>query len=94
MMTNPESFGAPLAVKDALEIVTEWLSRPNVGLVQPTRRHFELVGELARTGKARGPLLRDAHVAALAVEHGATLCTSDRDFARFRGLRPEDPIAD
>ena len=72
--------------------MTSWLSRPNVGLVQPTRRHLEVLGEMARAGKARGPLLTDAHLAALAVEHGATLCTSDRDFTRFPGLRLEDPL--
>ena len=55
------------------------------------RRHFEIVSELARKGKARGTLRMDAHVAALAIEHGATLCSSDRDFARFPCLRLEDP---
>lgn len=92
VMTNPTVFDEPLAIDEALEIVAEWLSRPNVGMVQPTRRHLEVLGRLARSGKARGPLLMDAHLAALAIEHGATLCTTDRDFARFRGLRLEDPL--
>lgn len=94
VMTNPGVFGEPLTVDDALEVVLDWLSRPNVGLVQPTGKHLALVGELARSGKARGPLVMDAHLAALALEHGARLCTSDRDFARFRGLRIEDPLGD
>ncbi|MCI0634365.1 MAG: type II toxin-antitoxin system VapC family toxin [Actinobacteria bacterium] len=91
--TNPSVFKQPLTVADAFEEVSAWLERPNVGMVQPTRRHFELLADLARTGKARGTLLMDAHLAALAIEHGATLCTTDRDFARFKGLRLEDPIA-
>jgi len=92
VMTNPGIFGAPVTVADAIEIVTEWLSRPNVGIVQPTGRHFEVLKDVARSGKARGPLLMDAHIAALSLEHGATLCTTDRDFARFKGVRIEDPI--
>jgi toxin-antitoxin system PIN domain toxin len=90
--TNPTVFERPMTVDDATGVISRWLTRPNVGIVQPTRRHFELVAELARSGKARGPLLMDAHLAALSIEHGATLFTSDRDFARFRGLRLEDPI--
>jgi uncharacterized protein len=92
VMTNPGLFGEPMSVAQGAEIVSEWLARPNVGLAQPTRRHFELVAELARTGRVRGSMLMDAHLAALALEHGATLCTTDRDLARFKGLRLEDPI--
>lgn len=91
--TDARVFERPLTADEAMGIVSGWLARPNVGIVQPTRRHFEVIGELARAGKARGPLLMDAHVAALAIEHGATLCTSDRDFTRFPGLRIEDPLA-
>ena len=90
--THPSIFRRPMTVPAAFEIVFGWLDRPNVGIVHPTRRHFELVAELARTGKVRGADLMDAHIAALAIEHGATLCTSDRGFARFKGLRSEDPI--
>jgi len=92
VMTNPGLFDAPMSVAQAVEIVTEWLSLPNVGVAQPTRRHFEHVVQLARSGKVWGPMLMDAHLAALAIEHGATLCTTDRDFARFKGLRTEDPL--
>jgi hypothetical protein len=92
--TSPAVFERPLTVTDATEIVSAWLERPNVGIVRPTRRHWDLLAELARTGRARGPLLMDAHLAALALEHGATLCTTDRDFTRFQGLRIEDPLGD
>jgi uncharacterized protein len=92
IMTNQAVFDPPLTVLEATEIVDAWLSRPNVGVVHPTRRHLELIAELARAGKVRGPALTDAHLAALAIEHGATLCSTDRDFARFKGLRLEDPV--
>lgn len=92
--TSASVFRQPLTVDGAFDIVAGWLERPNVGIVQPTRRHFEVLAGLARSGKARGTMLMDAHLAALAIEHGATLCTTDRDFARFRGLRLEDPIGD
>lgn len=91
--TDARAFREPMTSIEASEIVTRWLARPNVGIAQPTRRHFEVMGDLARSGKAKGPLLMDAHIAALAIEHGATLATSDRDFARFPGLRVEDPLA-
>jgi hypothetical protein len=91
--TDPRVFELPLTAAESVDVVTAWLSRPNVGVVEPTRRHFGLLAELAAAGKARGPLLMDAHLAALAIEHGATLCTSDRDFLRFPGLRVEDPLS-
>lgn len=91
--TSPMVFARPMTVEQAIEIVVEWLARPNVGILQPTRRHFEVLGDLARRGKARGSALTDAHAAALALEHGATLFSSDRDFARFPGVRVEDPLA-
>jgi toxin-antitoxin system PIN domain toxin len=93
IMTNPALFDPPISVAEAVEIVSEWLSRPNVGVVQPTSRHLGLVADLARSGKARGPMLTDVHLACLAIEHGATLCSSDRGFARFPGLRVEDPLS-
>jgi hypothetical protein len=93
VMTDPRLFDAPMPVPEATRIVTEWLSLPNVGMAQPTSGHVDMVADLARTGKVRGAALMDAHVAALALEHGATLVTSDRGFARFPGLRVEDPVA-
>ncbi len=77
--TSPAASHLPMTVEEATEAVAGWLDRPNVGIVQPTRRHLGVMRELARIGRARGPLLMDAHLAALAIEHGATLCTTDRD---------------
>lgn len=90
--TAPTVFARPLAVGDAVAIIQEWLALPTVSVVEPTRRHWAVLAEMAQAGQARGALVMDAHLAALAREHGAVLCTTDRDFARFDGLRWHDPL--
>jgi len=91
--TNPAAFRVPLEAAEALGIVGGWLERPGVELGLPTERHWEVLLRVAKEGQARGPLVMDAHLATLAMEHGATLCTTDRDFARFEGLRFTNPLA-
>jgi len=90
--TNPGVFERPLTASRAIGIVRSWLARPNVAIANPTDRHWEVLEATAAAGQARGPLLMDAHVAALAGEHGATLATTDRDFARFPRLKTTDPL--
>lgn len=87
--TNPRAFVAPLAIDEARAIVSEWLGRPQVTVLSPGERHWAILDELVGATQARANLVTDAHVAALAIEHGATLCTTDRDFALFEphGLR-------
>ena len=63
-----------------------------VAFCWPTERHWALLSGLLTSGQASGPLVSDAHLAALAIEHGATLVTNDRDFARFPGLDVEYPL--
>lgn len=92
VITNPRVFTRPLSQADAVQVVETWLGRDNVAICEPTQRHWPLLAQLAMDGQARGPLLMDAHVAALALEHGATLATTDRDFSRFTGLRWFDPL--
>ena len=92
--THPSVFLRPLAARDAVAIVAEWLQRPRVELADPTNGHWGILGPLAEGGQARGPLMTDAHLAALTMEHGGVLCTTDRDFARFEGLRFMNPLAD
>jgi toxin-antitoxin system PIN domain toxin len=92
--TSRAVFRRPFRPEEAIGIVAAWLELPAVGLAEPTPRHWSLLETLARSGQARGPLLMDAHLAALAIEHGATLCTTDRDFARFPKLRIRNPLAD
>ncbi|MBM4269125.1 MAG: type II toxin-antitoxin system VapC family toxin [Deltaproteobacteria bacterium] len=90
--TNPRAFPHPLTLTEGIEIVAEWLDLPPVRIVEPTERHWEVLASLLASAKAKGPLVSDAHLAALAIEHGALLCSSDADFARFAGLRLHDPL--
>ena len=89
--TNPAVFHRPLRPSQAIAIVTGWLSRPSVGIATPSERHWRIFDDLATKGQARGPMLMDAHIAALTLEHGASLATTDRDFARFPSVRLIDP---
>jgi toxin-antitoxin system PIN domain toxin len=91
--TNARAFAHPFTAAEAAAIVTEWLGRPQVVVLTPGERHWEIFSHLLTTGQATGPLVMDAHLAALAVEHGCTLATTDRDFARFPGLRTLNPLA-
>jgi len=91
--TNPRAFVSPFSVKEAIEIVNEWLGNDALTILMPAGRHWEIYRNLLEEGQASGPLVMDAHLAALAIEHGATLCTTDRDFSRFSGLRTYNPIS-
>lgn len=91
--TNPRAFAAPMSLEYATGIVSEWLARPVVRVVAPTPRHWVILERLIVEGQARGPMVSDAHLAALAIEHGAILHTTDRDFSRFDDLRYVNPIA-
>jgi toxin-antitoxin system PIN domain toxin len=90
--TNPAVFRRPLRPSRAVEIVASWLGRPNVSIASPSDRHWRILAEVAAAGQARAALMMDAHLAALATEYSATLATTDRDFARFPGLRFIDPL--
>ena len=79
-------------LEQAITIVAGWFERPNVTLLNPGERHWEILRDMMTKGQARGPLVTDAHLAALAIEHGAALATTDRDFARFPGLNFFNPL--
>jgi toxin-antitoxin system PIN domain toxin len=90
--TNPFAFGNPLSLAKAFEFVDSWLGQPVATIIQPTAQHAaRLHGLLEPVGTA-GNLTSDAHLAALAIEHGAELCSHDADFSRFEGLRWTDPL--
>lgn len=91
--TSSRAFLAPFTVREAVKIVDEWLSRGEVVILTPTERHWEIYGRLLEEGQAAGALAMDAHLAALAMEHGAVLCTTDKDFSRFSGLHTHNPLA-
>ncbi|MGH2971482.1 MAG: type II toxin-antitoxin system VapC family toxin [Gaiellaceae bacterium] len=85
--TSRAAFANPLTLEDAADQVEDWLAQAPALVVEPTSRHLGLVrGLLAETGTAAN-LVNDAHLAALAVEHGAEVVSFDRDFQRFAGVR-------
>ena len=92
--TNPRIFPKPLPMELAWRQVTHWLSVGNVWTPAPTERHATVLGNLLALPGVNSNLVHDAHLAALAIEHGLTLCSSDGDFARFRALRWLNPIGD
>jgi toxin-antitoxin system PIN domain toxin len=90
IVSNPRLFeGASLA--HARAQVRSWLALPNTWIPAPTEEHARLLGELLEDEHSHR-LVPDAHLAALALEHGLVLCSSDGDFARFPQLRWENPL--
>lgn len=83
----------PLPVRAACELVEGWLALPNVVVVHPGVRHLAVLRRLLEEAGAGGNLTMDAHLAALAIENHAEVCTADRDFGRFGGVRWRNPIA-
>jgi uncharacterized protein len=81
-----------LVMSDALDQVEHWLAQPNVFVPHPAQDHFNRLANLIRQANGDSDLIGDAHLAALAVEHGATMCTHDTDFMRFAGLTVFDPL--
>lgn len=90
--TNPRAFERPLTTSEAEAAVAAWLSQPQVGILEPGDRHWDILQGLMRKGQAVGPLIMDAVLASIAIEHGATLHTTDRDFSRFSGLKWTNPL--
>jgi uncharacterized protein len=82
----------PLGVDAAIELVESWLDQPCVTVIHATERHAAVLRELLHPLGTAGNLTTDAHLAALAIEHGALLCSCDADFSRFQGLRWTDPL--
>ena len=93
IVTNPKLPGARFTPEEACRLVDQWLEQPNVRLLSAGENHWPLLRQMVIEGQARGPLITDAQLAALAIEHGAVLHTTDRDFARFPGLRWVNPLA-
>jgi toxin-antitoxin system PIN domain toxin len=91
--TNARLFPRPLDSATAWRQVDEWLALPSVWIPAPTDRHAEILGELLAASGIVGPLVSDAHLAALSIEHGLVLCSTDSDFARFDALRWQNPLA-
>ena len=91
--TNPKLFERPLSGREAMDVLYEVTAAPSVAILHPGRQHMSILDRLLEETGVRGPLVMDAHLAALAIENQATLCTTDRDFRRFQGLRLHFPLA-
>jgi uncharacterized protein len=87
LSTRAGIFARPLTVEQALATSRAWLEHPQAQVLNPTEQHHAVLGRLLLGAGMAGNLTTDAHLAALAIEHGATLLTFDRDFERFSGLR-------
>lgn len=87
LSTQRRIVATALPLETALRVTDEWLSHPRARIIGPTDRHASLLGRLLMGAGQGGNLVSDAHLAAIAIEHGATLGTFDRDFERFAGLR-------
>ncbi len=90
--THANVFEHPLTRNEAITIVSSWLERPNVEIVGPDERHWEILQSLLDEAQCTGPLVTDATLAAIAIENGARIHTTDRDFSRFPSLEWIDPI--
>jgi toxin-antitoxin system PIN domain toxin len=93
LTTRPGLFRRPLSWATAFDLIDSWLDQPCATVVTAGPRHLRILRELLLPLGAGGNLTSDAHLAALAIEHGAELCSSDSDFARFPGLAWRDPLA-
>lgn len=91
--TNSQIYSSPATLDQALEKMAALLGHPRVTVLEATPLHWTILTKTLLQGQARGPLVSDAELAALAIEHGAVLATTDRDFARFPGLRFFNPLA-
>ena len=93
IVTNSRIMPSPLQPEAAMAVVDEWLSLPGIDVVQPRRNHWAILRELFTDLGTAANLTTDAHLAALAIDYGARLYSTDNDFARFQKLRWADPLA-
>lgn len=92
LVSNPRIFDRPAPVSAAWRQVESWLAAEPVWVPLPTERHREVLSPLMANVGGRANLVPDAHLAALAIEHGLVLCSADGDFARFDGLEWRNPL--
>jgi len=92
LTTNPRIMHAPLTSHESLDYIDRWLGHPITTVIDPTPRHSSILRDLLGGVGTAGNLVSDAHLAALAIEHGAELCSADHDFGRFPGLRWVNPL--
>ena len=92
--TNPRVFRRPSSLDEVFSFIDELTGRPTARVVSPGREHMAIFRQLCEAADASGKLVADAQHAAVAIEHGCTLVTTDSDFDRFPGLRWRHPLSD
>lgn len=93
LSTRAGVFPTPFSTEEALHVVRSWLDRPNAVVLEPTARHLTVLEDLLVAAGTAGNLTSDAHLAALAIEHRATVVSYDNDFSRLPGVRWRSPSA-
>lgn len=93
IVTNPRIFQPSTPTDVAIAFCRELVARPNAAFIQPGARHWGIMVDLIERSQVRGAMVSDAYLAALAIEHGCQLVTTDSDFARFPTLRWRHPLA-
>ena len=91
--TNPRVFEHPLSLEQAVARVQSWLEQPCTRVIRPTDRHWTVFQQMLSDGQAVANLVTDAHLAALAIEHGCELASTNSDFARFSKVKWINPLA-
>jgi hypothetical protein len=94
LATSPRVFPSPLVPEEAIHILDGWLQRPQVVPLAPGETHWAILKGLLGEAGLAGNLTTDAHLAAIAIEHGAELQSTDRDFGRFSCLRWSNPLGE
>ncbi len=93
VVTHPRASDHPLRPGEAWAFVLDWLAAPAAWVPLPTDRHADVLGGLVERYRLAGNLIPDGHLAALAMEHGLTVCSADTDFARFTEIDWHNPVA-
>ena len=92
--TSRSAFSPPLTVEHSLGLVNDWLALDNVQIVKPGPHHWEILSRLLLMTGTGGNLTNDAHIAAIAIESSALVCSADTDFLRFQGVQYHNPLID
>jgi toxin-antitoxin system PIN domain toxin len=90
--TDKRISGNQVPMESSLALVEQWINLPHLHVLTPRDRHWSLLRRMLLEGQAKGPMTTDAQLAAITIEHSGVLYTSDRDFARFPGLRWVNPL--
>lgn len=91
--TNPRAFSDPLSSDAAWQQIVDWLDASRSWIPEPSDRYAQILGQIVTDHRVTGPLMTDAMLAALAIDHGVALISTDSDFRAFRGLQHIDPLS-